>query len=122
MSNKINKENYDLLIRVLCSNLAYNLKIKTPNGIEKLVAVAPLYNKVMSLSDDGEIQIYQINSIRPILRSCKNMTDEELEVAYTQIPVIGEDWLDKLHFDFRKNDDDKTLIDLGLALECSQTY
>jgi hypothetical protein len=76
----------------------------------------------MSLSDDGEIQIYQINSIRPILRSCKNMTDEELEVAYTQIPVIGEDWLDKIHFDFRKNSDGKTLIDLGLALECSQTY
>jgi hypothetical protein len=122
MSNKINKENYDLLIRVLCSNLAYNLKIKTPNGIEKLVAVAPLYNKVMSLSDDGEIQIYQINSIKPILKSCKNMTDEELEVAYTQIPVIGEDWLDKIHFDFRKNSDGKTLIDLGLALECSQTY
>ena len=42
MSNKINKENYDLLIRVLCSNLAYNLKIKTPNGIEK--------NKVVKLS------------------------------------------------------------------------
>lgn len=118
-TKKVLEDNYELLVRVLCSNLAYDLKVKTPNGVEKLVTISPFYNKLMTLSDNGNVQMYLISSVKPILRRCKDMTDEELEAAYMQIPVIGEDWLDKLHFDFRKNSEGKTLIDLGLAEECS---
>lgn len=75
-----------------------------------------------------------ISKIKPYLRPMSSMTDEEYKeylnidnrsyscpIDYAHFPASERiDWLNKKMFDYRTDDEGKTMIDKGIALEAPE--
>jgi len=111
------QQDKDLLLRDLSARLPYGVKINI-NGEEDTLLELGV--------DTGWINAsYDIDDVRPYLRSLSNMTEEEYEEYYNisyGMNNIGSkykyydlcDWFNKHHFDYRG------LIEKGLALEAPE--
>ena len=113
------QEEKDLMLRDLCARLPYHPKVRV-----KVEDVE--YDEwwtLATIQDLGKIQYTCI----PYLRPMSSMTDEEQLVFSSKcelttdvngekvwsVKVVGYDWLNSHHFDFRN------LIDKGLAIDCT---
>ena len=132
------QEDKQLLLADLCSRLPYGVKVNRP----LYGAITRTYDMVKLIDKDD-------NKWLPYLRSLSRMTEEEkselkeyldaeevdcngfgyteggtLEDYVSRIPyslcnyVI--DWLNAHHFDYRTDDEGKTMIEKGLALEAPE--
>ena len=134
------QEDKELLLKDLFGRLPYGIKCKDPYGeyIDINIYNAHLEHLVDQISS-GEIKM--------VLRPMSSMTEEEFQEIHsicphsafnkTNVPgwIIGIDgsdygrisrvdeisklldWLNKKMFDYRKDDEGKTMIEKGLALE-----
>lgn len=115
-----------LLLKDLCSRLPYKVKCNVYNRIGILVGLND-YGAEIDYGN-GEDTTCEIKFCKPYLRSMSSMTEEErteylnacgneMDNAFSSPRYSGIDWLLKNHFDFRTDDEGKTLIENGLAIE-----
>lgn len=135
------QENKELLLKDLCARLPYGVKckweheydgntytgggilcdidhVKTPNGYRYWDCY---------FEDEGED--IPIELVKPYLRSRASMTREERReyhsyceyyYGYYFDTVESIDWLNKKMFDYCKDDEGRTMIESGLALEAPE--
>lgn len=110
----MNKEEKELLVKVLCEMLPYRTKVEVcikDKDIKSIDCVK--YNTVgtyIGLLDEEKF------SVKPYLRPMSSMTEEESKefeetLQYTQLTLESYDWLNAHHFDYRG------LIEKGLAIK-----
>ena len=138
------QEEKSLLLKDLCARLPYGVKIRLDDElIGTLDAVYPTDDRVIVDGLSKAIAYYNVrcggfnleeNNVKPYLRSLSSMTEEEKELCRSfkrdiMYQGFGDielymnryvKWLDSEHFDWRTNDNGKTLIELGLALEAPE--
>ena len=127
------QEDKELLLRDLCARLPYGVKVQDELGrINKLT----IGNADLVRLFYNDFSIYGENALSlPLLRPMSSMTEEENKEAKENGCIIycdtspedkgllvfaspkGFDWLNKKMFDYRKDDEGKTMIEKGLALE-----
>lgn len=125
----IKKEDKELLLKDLCARLFNGVKLDTPDGVDTLGNV--------DINEGWINASYDVDEIKPYLRSLSSMTEEERKELISIRPyfvnenniVIGvqcnsftqisecQDWLNRKMFDYRTDDEGKTMIEKGLALE-----
>jgi len=129
----MSQKDKELLLADLCARLPYGVKISTNRGPELMEALAPF--SWMELKISGNFDFTDLVGFKPYLRSMSSMTEEENKEAKENGCIIycdtspedkgllvfaspkGFDWLNKKMFDYRKDDEGKTMIEKGLALE-----
>lgn len=112
------QEDKNLLLIDLCARLPYGVKLNTLDGVDTLGNVD---------TNEGWINAsYDVDEVKPYLRSMSSMTEEEktkyrnivpgIEWNYgIQFPTTNKmDWLNAHHFDYRG------LIEKSLALEAKE--
>ena len=126
----------ELLFKDLCGRLPHHVRVKVwlKDGTteEGPLDLQHNYGDVLR----GAFYYNDIKDIKPYLRPMSSMTEDEKK-EYEKVceldteilanhPMNGEpfpalynsqDWLDKKMFDYRKDDEDKTMIENGLALK-----
>ncbi len=126
------KKEKKLLLKDLCARLPYGVKLDTPDGIDTLGNVD---------TNEGWINAsYDVDEVKPYLRSMSSMSEEERKELINIRPyfvnennvIIGvqcnsfaqisecQDWLNKKMFDYHTDDEGKTMIEKGLALEAPE--
>lgn len=117
----MNKEEKELLIKVLCAGLSHKLKVRTA------VRIIPIDTDILGAIISGK----NTYKILPYLRPMSSMTEEEKqESRWYRQDIISDnfmlymnryvEWLDSKHFDWRTDGNDKTMIEIGLALEAPE--
>jgi len=109
------QEDKDLLLRDLSARLPYKVKINV-NGEEDILLELGV--------DTGWVNAsYNIDDVKPYLRSMVDMTEEERHTfdTMTRGYTIHQqtalfDWLNAHHFDYRG------LIEIGLAIEVTEEH
>lgn len=119
----MSQEDKELLLKDLCARLPYRVKINV-NGEEDTLLELGI--------DSGWVNAsYDIDDVKPYLRSMSSMTEEEKNEYFNIIKnsidfyncpksedvcflIIPIDWLNKHHFDYRG------LIEKGLALKAPE--
>ena len=116
------KKDKQLLFIDLSARLPYRVKCFHPYGISELdsINVEDYGIDVTFKTPDGN-HYYSIEECKPYLRRMSSMSKEEhrtyISLLAHSLPHITLDWLNKKHFDYRRNEDEEGLIEKGLALE-----
>lgn len=111
------REEKSLLLQDLCARLPYGVKFQyiicdfcEPNVLEDVDV-----KREQIITE--EVSRYDIEEIKPYLRSMSSMTEEEAiyyDTVYTTLKFYQkEDWLNAHHFDYRG------LIPMGLGIDCT---
>lgn len=109
------QEEKELVLTDLCARLPYGVKFKTYNGFDTLEGI--YYDGFINPNNEKS---YNIEDIKPYLRSIDTMTDKErkrYKCLYNEQKLYGSygekliDWFNAHHIDYRG------LIRKGLALE-----
>ena len=135
-------EDKELLLKDLSTRLPYCTNVECPLDVEPYTLLSINWNKeivVIGFMMDGMLVTskQKLANVRPYHRPMSSMTEEENEefeklfIGYSisqdrncvyhstrgdlSIEII--DWLNKHHFDYRTDDEGKTMIEKGLALE-----
>lgn len=129
-----------ILLKDLCtrlSNWKWNNCVRFKEG-GVLFGIKGTTVLIQSGSNGDIISEYDVEEIHPYLRPMSSMTDEEKKEAKENGCIIywdtspedkglmiiasqkGFDWLNKKMFDYHKDDEGKTMIEKGLALEASE--
>lgn len=142
---ELSMEDKNLLLKDLCARLPYGVNVKCPLDVEPYTLLSINWNKeivVIGFIMDGMLVTskQKLANVRPYLRSMSSMTEEENEefeelfIGYSisqdrncvyhsnrgDLSVEVFDWLNEHHFDYRTDDEGKTMIEKGLALEASK--
>ena len=131
---KLSIENTELLFKDLSQRLPYKVKCNVYNRIGTLTGLND-YGAEIDYGN-GEDTTCEIQYCIPYLRSMRSMTEEEKEelncLCYHNIGVQDNmlqgylcgseknddiDWLISHHFDYRTDDEGKTMTENGLAIE-----
>ena len=120
------KEDKELLLKDLSTRLPYKTYIKTTKGIGYVYAINTSQLVELSVANDSEYwsEVFNIDEIKPYLRSMSNMTGEEKKEYYKILvesqdcsfensesaTTMVNDWLLSKGFDVRG------LIPKGLAI------
>ena len=107
----------ELLLKDLCARLPYGVIVQY-RGHNTIIK-----NKLLTGSDlDCNMEYY-----KPYLRPMSSMTEDERKELWELLKKLGMasdtkrlDWLNKKMFDYRKDDEGKTMIDKGLALKAPE--
>jgi hypothetical protein len=137
----------ELLLADLCARLPYGVKIHINSTIEEQNSMELFdvnlnsehigvgnekwtFRAIPIIDDEDKAKV-----VKPYLRPLSSMTEEENKEAKENGCIIycdtspedkgllvfasqkGFDWLNKKMFDYRKDDEGKTMIEKGLALE-----
>ena len=121
------QEDKELLLKDLCARLPYHTIVSTGEEDLELVKV-DILNGLVYIFSESFLE-FNVFKIKPYLRPMSSMTEEE-KTEYRniapgitwnygiQFPTTNKiDWLNKHHFDYRTDDEGKTMIEKGLALE-----
>ena len=133
------QENKQLLFVDLSSRLPYGVKCFHPYGVGELDSIDVEDYGIDVTFKTPDDNYYSIEECKPYLRSLKSMTEEEQKELYCIDGVISVDfefqpyqmvhllkshnvidWLNKKMFDYRTDDEGKTLIEKGIALEAPE--
>ena len=139
---ELSMEDKKLLLKDLSARLPYGVNVKCPLDVEPYTLLSINWNKeivVIGFMMDGMLVTskQKLANVRPYLRSMSSMTEEENEefeklfIGYSisqdrncvyrstrgDLSIEIFDWLNKHHFDYRTDDEGKTMIEKGLALE-----
>ena len=117
-----------LLLKDLCCRLPYRVICDRLGKHYPLVGIDIERELVYLLRDNSYVpySILRGDIIKPYLRPMSSMTKEERNEYHSYCDyyygtyfdtVGGIDWLNRNHFDYRKDDEGKTMIEKGLALE-----
>lgn len=129
------KEEEELLFKDLSQRLPYKVKCNVYGRIGILTGVND-YGAEIDYGN-GEDTTCEIQYCKPYLRKMSSMTEEENEefeklfIGYSisqdrncvyhstrgDLNIEIFDWLNKHYFDYRTDDEGKTMIEKGLALE-----
>lgn len=139
---ELSMEDKELLLKDLSARLPYGTNVKCPLDVEPYTLLSINWNKeivVIGFMMDGMLVTskQKLANVRPYYRQMSSMTEEENEefeklfIGYSisqdrncvyhstrgdlSIEII--DWLNKHHFDYRTDDEGKTMIEKGLALK-----
>lgn len=139
---ELSMEDKELLLKDLSTRLPYCTNVECPLDVEPYTLLSINWNKeivVIGFMMDGMLVTskQKLANVRPYHRPMSSMTEEENEefeklfIGYSisqdrncvyhstrgdlSIEII--DWLNKHHFDYRTDDEGKTMIEKGLALE-----
>lgn len=118
----------ELLLKDLCTRLMYGVICQVDDGAAglndgKLVEIN--ISKELARFDADYCWKAYIDDIKLYLRSMSSMTKEERNEYHSYCEyyygtyfdtVESIDWLNKKMFDYRKDDEGKTMIEKGLAL------
>ena len=133
------QEEKKLLFQDLSARLPYGVKVLDNShknyGPSKLINIG-VDGSMLIDNEINDIQYYPIiDETKPYLRPLSSMTEDENKEAKENGCIIycdtspedkgllvfaspkGFDWLNKKMFDYRKDDEGKTMIEKGLALE-----
>lgn len=132
------QEEKQLLLTDICARLLYKPVCHAGkiNHDGNLYFINIIYNTVALTSDKavGKFETCPIDDVKPYLRPMSSMTDEEYKeylnidnrsyscpIDYAHFPASERiDWLNKKMFDYRTDDEGKTMIDKGIALEAPE--
>jgi len=134
------QEEKDLLLKDLCARLPYGVICNTPKGDGHLCSInKTIFGNKYGINIKATERDYfndREEVIKPYLRPMSSMTKEEkkefckIEGRIAQyfpckyikliFSVDELDWLNKKMFDYRKDDEDKTMIKKGLALKAPE--
>lgn len=107
----------ELLLKDLCARLPYGVKVKIKNKDNEERIVDLTYGNIDYVFTLGDWW----KECKPYLRSMPSMTEKEhrtyISLLAHSLPHTTLDWLNKKHFDYRRNEDGEGLIEKGLALE-----
>ena len=131
----MNKKDKELLLKELSARLSYGVMCKVEHRIGTFV-VTDLYNKGNYVcgffKEDNYSHGYHIEEVKPYLRPMSTMTKEERNEYHSYCDyyygkyfdtVESIDWLNKKMFDYRTDEEGKTMIEKGLALKAPEgTY
>jgi len=136
------QEDKELLLRDLCARLPYKIMVKV-NDTQGIMDEIDIPNERIFVSSlnpflygNAKASWFTVNGdkIYPYLRPMSSMTRAEvLEYISLKESIVASDgityffetyksidWLNKKMFDYRKDDEDKTMIEKGLALEAPE--
>ena len=134
------QEEKDLLLKDLCARLPYGVICNTPKGDGHLCSInKTIFGNKYGINIKATERDYfndREEVIKPYLRPISSMTEEEkkefckIEGRIAQyfpckyikliFSVDELDWLNKKMFDYRKDDEDKTMIKKGIALKAPE--
>ena len=138
---QLSMEDKKLLLKDLSARLPSGVNVKCPLDVEPYTLLSINWNKeivVIGFMMEGTLVTskQKLANVRPYLRPMSSMTEEEKEelncLCYHNIGVQDNmlqgylcgseindviDWLNEHHFDYRTDDEGKTMIEKGLALE-----
>ena len=118
------QEDKDLLLKDLCARLPYKTYVKTTKGIGYVYAINTSQLIELSVANDSEYwsEIFNINEIKPYLRTMSSMTKKEqsrydilVEETVYRPGVLTCSML--INFCNEHHLDNLGLIEKGLALE-----
>ena len=129
------QEEKELLLKDLCARLPYGVHVEISWEYSKTDVYTSLeYYEFPNI--DSLLNIFwdeKCISIRPYLRPMSSMTEEKKKELRNRNIVIaistsgkvetdanGFDWLNAHHFDYRTDDEGKTMIEKGLALKAPE--
>lgn len=131
------QEDKELLLKDLCSRLPYGVICSTPNGDGHLCSInQTIFGNKYGVNIEATKRDYFNDnecSIKPYLRPMCSITLEELwefrhfsdhirdaecKIHITNYKQIN--WLNAHHFDYRTDDEGKTMIEKGVALEAPE--
>lgn len=128
----MDKKNKELLLKGLSARLPYGVMCKVEHRIGTFV-VTDLYNKGNYVcgffKEDNHSHGYHIEEVKPYLRPKSSMTKEERNEYHSYCDyyygkyfdtVESIDWLNKKMFDYRTDEEGKTMIEKGLALQAPE--
>lgn len=128
----------ELLLKDLCARLPYRVNVKTTGDNESYTLLSINWNKNIALIGLKFGDVYatskiKIDEVKPYLRPMSSMTLKELEEyrhfsdhirdAECKIHIANYnqiDWLNAHYFDYRTDDEGKTMIEKGLAIEAPE--
>ena len=129
------QEEKDLLLKVLCAILHYEVKCHFKYGTSEDDIILKCIDGNIARFDYGWYGKFHViidpQYIKPYLRPLSSMTKEEKqESRWYRQDIISDDfllymnryaeWLDSKHFDWRTDGNGKTMIEIGLALEAPE--
>ena len=126
------QEDKELLLKDLCARLPYGVivRVYSNNGDYNysLTGIINSQHKYPEIEIDGRLEDeFCIQSCKPYLRPMSSITKEEKNELWELLKKLGAasdakrlDWLNKKMFDYRKDDEGKTMIEKGLALEAPE--
>jgi len=112
------QENKDLLLRDLSARLPYGFIVhRYSDNVDIKINTIDDFSHFLEYSNDEKF--------KPYLRPMSSMTEEERKeykhlIAFSGSPVGAAnlvDWLNKKRFDYHTDDEGKTMIEKGIALE-----
>jgi hypothetical protein len=115
------QENKELLLIDRCARLPYEVIVIVNGNNERVDEINP-FEGIITCG----FQSFDVEECKPYLRPMSSMTEEEKEeyhklcdnyygIYFDSVESI--DWLNKKMFDYRKDDEGKTMIEKGLALK-----
>ena len=133
----------ELLLKDLSARLPYGVIVRVYSNDGdydySLTGIINSQHEYPEIEIDGRLEDeFCIQSCKPYLRPISSMTEEENKEAKENGCIIywdtspedkglsvfaspkGFDWLNKKMFDYRKDDEGKTMIEKGLALEAPE--
>ncbi len=123
---ELSKEEEELLFNDLSQRLLYKVKCNVYGRIGTLTGMND-YGAEIDYGN-GEDTTCEIKYCKPYLRPMSSMTEEEkamyegLMIGTDNISYMLDviDWLNKNYFDYRTDDEGKTMIEKGLAIEVTE--
>ena len=142
------QEDKQLLLKDLCARLPYRVKVKTPYNVAEFVGIVDRkgVRKDIDYTDIvTDKQTYPLRYCQPYLRPMSNMTEEECDKVeeilgndcifdfmgngdivlhkgnFTQKTLSKlYDFYNSIHVDYHTDDEGKTMIERGLAIEVTE--
>lgn len=123
---ELSTEEKKLLLKDLCGRLPYGVICKCYhteyNEWDGKPFIATYDSSVDSIDSNGIVFAggfcYEIDEVRPYLRSKSEISNLISAKEFTQLSGIDLiDWFNANHIDYRADDEAKTMIENGLALE-----
>jgi len=131
------QEDKELLLKDLCARLPYGVKVlNMAEGVNKVCELDSVLTSrkhkaqiFVSLTLPDDSVMTGIEMVKPYLFPMSSMTKKEKEeyheLCYQYYGVYFDsvrsiDWLNKKMFDHHTDDEGKTMIEKGLALEASK--
>ena len=126
----------ELLLKDLCARLSYGVIVRVYSNDGdydySLTGIINSQHEYPEIEIDGRLEDeFCIQSCKPYLRPISSMTieekkeyikerDKDKSPSMYDVTYHSVDWLNKKMFDYHKDDEGKTMIEKGIALEAPE--